>query len=182
MESTTRERLRLDRLDRLNLHFDHESFDLDSIERRVTARLDDFEDRLPPPADTAFRLPRAMVGTTYAVAKQATGSVADATGAVARQVRSSGKRIMTTVKGESAGVQSDVARITEATKTGVKGIASRVETATEDVTEEIRHIGDEAADYHNWTKEELYDRAQQLNITGRSGMSKEELIAAINAQ
>ncbi len=179
MATTTRERLRLDRLD---LNFDPETFHLDSIERRVSARLDAFEERLPAPADTAFRLPRAVVGTTYAVAKQATGSVADATGAIMRQVRSSGKRVVTTVKGESAGVQSDVARITEATKTGVKGIASRVETATEDVTEEIRHIGDEAVNYQNWTKDELYDRAQQLNVTGRSGMTKEELIAAITAQ
>ncbi len=179
MASTTRERFKLDRFDRLDLNFDPESFDLDAIERRVSARLDEFEDRLPAPADTAFRLPRAVVGTTYAVAKQATGSVADATGAIVRQVRSSGKRVVTTVRGESAGVQSDVARITEATKTGVKGIATRVETATEEVTEEIKHIGDEAVDYHNWTKDELYDRAQQLNIAGRSGMSKEELITAI---
>lgn len=179
MASTTRERLKLDRLDRLDLNFDSEAFHLDSIEQRVTARLDDFEDRLPPPADTVFRLPRAVVGTTYAVAKQATESVVDATGAVVRQVRSSSKRVMTTVRGESAHVKSDVARITEATKTGVKDIAALVETATDDVTEEIKHIGDEAVDYHKWTKDELYDRAQQLDIAGRSGMSKEELIAAI---
>ena len=155
MASTTRERLKLDRLDRLDLNFDSEAFHLESIEQRVTARLDDFEDRLPPPADTAFRLPRAVVGTTYAIAKQATGSVADATGAVVRQARSSGKRVMTTVRGESAGIQSDVARMTEATKTGVKDIAATVETAAEDITDEIRHIGDEAVDYHRWTKEEL---------------------------
>jgi hypothetical protein len=179
MASTTRERFKLDRLDRIDLNLDSEAFHLDSIERRVTARLDDFEGRLPPPADTVFRLPRAIVGTTYAIAKQATESVADATGAVVRQVRSSGKRVMTTVKGQSETVQSDVARMTEATKTGVKDIAARVETATEEVTEEIKHIGDEAVDYHNWTKDELYDRAQQLNIAGRSGMSKEELITAI---
>lgn len=181
MAHTARERFNLDRLNRLDLNFDPGSFDLDSMERRVSARLDEFEGRLPAPADTFFRLQRAVAGTTYIVAKQATESLTDATGAIVRQARSSGKRVVTTVRGQSAAVQSDVARMTGATRTGVKDIATRIETATEDVTGEIKEIGDEAVDYHNWTKDELYDRAQQLDIAGRSAMTKEQLIAAISS-
>jgi len=33
--------------------------------------------------------------------------------------------------------------------------------------------------YEEWSKEDLYDRAQELDIEGRSDMSKEELIDAL---
>ena len=33
--------------------------------------------------------------------------------------------------------------------------------------------------YEDWTKDELYNRAQELDIEGRSDMSKDELIEAL---
>lgn len=36
--------------------------------------------------------------------------------------------------------------------------------------------------YEQWTKSELYERAQELDVDGRSGMSKRELIAALRAR
>lgn len=33
--------------------------------------------------------------------------------------------------------------------------------------------------YEEWTKEDLYDRAQELGIDGRSGMDKDALIKAL---
>jgi hypothetical protein len=33
--------------------------------------------------------------------------------------------------------------------------------------------------YEDWTKEELYAKAQAVGVEGRSGMSKEELIEAL---
>lgn len=33
--------------------------------------------------------------------------------------------------------------------------------------------------YEEWTKDELYDRAQELDIDGRSDMTKDELIEAL---
>ena len=35
--------------------------------------------------------------------------------------------------------------------------------------------------YETWTRAELYERAQELNIEGRSGMKKHDLIAALRA-
>lgn len=35
--------------------------------------------------------------------------------------------------------------------------------------------------YEEWTKEELYERAQELDIDGRSDMDKEELISALRS-
>ena len=33
--------------------------------------------------------------------------------------------------------------------------------------------------YEDWTKDELYDKAQEIGIEGRSDMSKDELIKAL---
>lgn len=35
--------------------------------------------------------------------------------------------------------------------------------------------------YEKWTKEELYDKAQEIGIKGRSEMSKDELIEALRS-
>ena len=39
--------------------------------------------------------------------------------------------------------------------------------------------GGKAPPYEEWTKDELYDRAQELEIEGRSDMTKEDLISAL---
>ncbi|WP_102108783.1 DUF7218 family protein [Oceaniglobus roseus] len=39
--------------------------------------------------------------------------------------------------------------------------------------------GGKAPAYEEWTKDELYERAQELDIEGRSDMDKDELIAAL---
>jgi len=50
----------------------------------------------------------------------------------------------------------------------------------------IANAGDSASEkggsqppYEDWTKDELYDRAQELDIEGRSDMTKDELIKAL---
>lgn len=39
--------------------------------------------------------------------------------------------------------------------------------------------GGKAAPYEDWTKDELYDKAQEIGIEGRSRMDKKELINAL---
>jgi general stress protein YciG len=39
--------------------------------------------------------------------------------------------------------------------------------------------GGKAAPYEEWSKEDLYERAGEIGIEGRSGMSKDELIDAL---
>ncbi|WCZ32034.1 DUF7218 family protein [Corynebacterium massiliense] len=44
---------------------------------------------------------------------------------------------------------------------------------------EVGEKGGSAESYDEWTKDELYERAQELDIDGRSEMSKDELITAL---
>ncbi|MAM61739.1 Rho termination factor [Maritimibacter sp. UBA3975] len=39
--------------------------------------------------------------------------------------------------------------------------------------------GGKAPPYDEWSKEDLYDRAQELDVDGRSDMTKDELIEAL---
>lgn len=50
--------------------------------------------------------------------------------------------------------------------------------ANSDRTETARK-GGQSPPYEEWTKDELYDRAQELDIEGRSDMTKDELIDAL---
>jgi hypothetical protein len=39
--------------------------------------------------------------------------------------------------------------------------------------------GGKSSSYEDWSKEDLYDKAQEVGIEGRSDMSKDELIEAL---
>lgn len=46
---------------------------------------------------------------------------------------------------------------------------------------EAAAAGGSSPPYEDWTKDELYDRARELDIDGRSTMTKDELIDALRA-
>ena len=45
--------------------------------------------------------------------------------------------------------------------------------------EEAAKRGGSSPPYEEWTKDELYERAQEIDIDGRSDMTKDELIDAL---
>ncbi len=45
--------------------------------------------------------------------------------------------------------------------------------------EEAAKSGGQSPPYEEWTKDELYDRAEEIGIDGRSDMDKDELIEAL---
>ena len=58
--------------------------------------------------------------------------------------------------------------------------AARIANASSNTSRsETGRKGGEGGDYEDRTKDELYDKAKQVGIEGRSNMSKNELISAL---
>ncbi|EAU42477.1 hypothetical protein FP2506_06546 [Fulvimarina pelagi HTCC2506] len=60
-----------------------------------------------------------------------------------------------------------------------KGKAAAISNAKANPDMEPSKKGGEASPYEEWTRDELYERAQELDIDGRSDMKKDELIRAL---
>lgn len=57
--------------------------------------------------------------------------------------------------------------------------AARIANAKANDDQHPSEKGGKQSPYEDWTKEELYDRAQELDIDGRSDMDKDALIDAL---
>lgn len=57
--------------------------------------------------------------------------------------------------------------------------AAIANAAARDGRSTVGKRGGKSDAYEDWTKEELYERAQELDVEGRSAMSKDELIEAL---
>ena len=60
-----------------------------------------------------------------------------------------------------------------------KSTAARIANAQANSDQKPSKKGGQAPAYEEWSKDELYDRAQELDIEGRSDMNKDELIKAL---
>ena len=60
-----------------------------------------------------------------------------------------------------------------------KGKAARIANAQANDEQHPSAKGGKTPSYEDWSKEELYGRAQELDIPGRSDMTKDELIHAL---
>lgn len=57
--------------------------------------------------------------------------------------------------------------------------AARIANAQASDDQHPSKKGGKSSPYEEWTKDELYERAQELDIDGRSDMDKDELITAL---
>ena len=57
--------------------------------------------------------------------------------------------------------------------------AARIANAKANPDQHPSKKGGKASPYEDWTKDELYDRAAEIGIEGRSDMDKGELISAL---
>lgn len=57
--------------------------------------------------------------------------------------------------------------------------AARIANAQADPDRSPGKKGGKASSYEDWSKEDLYDRAKEIGIEGRSDMTKDELIDAL---
>lgn len=59
--------------------------------------------------------------------------------------------------------------------------AARISNAKASDDQSPSKKGGKAPPYEEWTKDDLYERAQEIGIDGRSSMSKDELIEALRS-
>jgi hypothetical protein len=152
-----------------------------------TAQLDRLEDALPDLPGRIVRLQRAVASATCDQFTYATSTVADATRSLLTTALTSGR----TVTGQTRAASTDV--IASATRTAnqvvgqAKAQGRRVSAIADREATEVVDAAIEAVDeaprrgqrYEQWTKAELLDRAKELDVHGRYGLNKKQLIAAL---
>ncbi len=117
--------------------------------------------------------------TLRTTGRRAVGDVKQARSTISNRARAAGEDIgrnFRVVADDAADVEDRVER--EAEKSGSRAVKS-ADTAAARTAEAGADRPTGA--YENWTKDELYERAQELDIDGRSGMSKDELISALRS-
>ncbi|PQA88063.1 DUF7218 family protein [Hyphococcus luteus] len=57
--------------------------------------------------------------------------------------------------------------------------AARIANAQANSSQHPSKKGGEEPPYEDWTKDELYERAEEIGVEGRSKMDKDELISAL---
>ena len=149
--------------------------------------LDRIESNLPPVTRRVFKLNRRIATAGVNAAVGATKAVCFATQTVTKRATTGAS----TVKGQAASVADRVSSTAQNGVNEVVGQAKAQANATLDTIEDEtislldaanQAVTDEPTGaYGTWTKAELYERAQELDIDGRSSMTKAELITALRA-
>ncbi len=155
---------------------------------RFNSTLDTLEGRLPTVPRRMLQINRAFAALGCSLATRAASAITDSSESVAGaattgvktvsgQARSVVDRTVTTaVNGtkEVAGqARAQSAMVVDTIEDEAAELADEAETVAEDMTE---------ASYASWTRADLYERAQALDIDGRSGMNKAQLIDALSAR
>lgn len=161
----------------------------DEFESSVIQRLDDLERRLPPIPRKAVVLGRAgadRIGAT-------TGSIARDVGRQISRVTTVASHAVNTSVGQT---RSAIDRTATAARRNTNEAVGQARAQTtrsgraaergaiallDDAARAVDPGNGSPAVLDEWTKAELYDRAQELDIQGRSTMGKRELIDAIHA-
>ena len=133
---------------------------------------------------------KAVVSTSLQTTRTVLGAVGEGVSSAVKTLRDSGS----TVVGQS---RSAVDRTVTQASTGVKEVAGQARAQGDRASAQLDEIADRTARrataavsdtpssgtrYEDWTKDELYERAQELDVEGRSGMSKSQLIKALRAR
>lgn len=131
----------------------------------VNSMLDRVESRLPLIPRRVFRLQRAVADASLSVAK----TVIRAINGSSSRVENSARTGVNTVKGQ-ARAQAD--NTTDVVETEASSLLDRATRSVEGIPSDR---------LEEWTKADLYERAQELDLKGRSTMSKKQLISALRS-
>lgn len=168
------------------------------LARAIDEHADLLAERTPAPIDALVR----RIGAVNAEAVRQTGhltmTVSHAVEEVVRTAWTGASDLWETT-GSSVGASTTAVRSTVQRNLRVVGrqadrTGERLEDRTEDAARKVAQAADTAVaetmatgasepdrPYEKWRKGELYERAQDLDIEGRSGMSKAELVRALRS-
>jgi hypothetical protein len=154
------------------------------------------------------RVTATTVDAVYGVASVAWNGTADlidatgdAVGASAGTLRTTGRRALgdarrasTTIKNRAGAAAGEVGRNFSVVADRAGKVEDRVEAKAEAAADKVVKAADAgvaetgrtgagrpSGAYESWTKEELYERAQELDLDGRSTMSKNQLVKALRS-
>jgi hypothetical protein len=131
----------------------------------LTDTLDRIETRLPLIPRRVLRLQRSVLGAGMSVGRSIFSALASSSDRVGSSARSGIK----TVAGQA---RAEAEQTSDVTKTEASSALGRAARAFD---------GDSTERLEQWTKADLYERAQELGIDGRSKMSKGELVSALRS-
>lgn len=156
----------------------------------LTQRLDQLERTLPPIPAKSLAFGRATVRRTNDVVMSVMSDVASRMDRVVGTARSGAAA----TSGQARSAVDRTGKMAETTaketvgqaRTQTSRTAGAAARATGDLLDDATHAVDpdaapQGVAYEKWTKSELYDRAQELDIDGRSSMSKQQLIKALRS-
>lgn len=133
---------------------------------------------------------KTLVTMSFDTTRTVLGAVGDGMSSAVKTLRDSGA----TVVGQS---RSAADRTYQQAATGAKEVVGQARAQGSQASSELDQIANRTArrataavdstpssgtPYEEWSKADLYERAQQLDVEGRSGMSKRQLIAALRAR
>jgi hypothetical protein len=160
----------------------------------ITTTLDEMEERLPTLPARLLRLERSLAARTYDTMSGAAGSVRRSADTVVQRTGRALRTVAGTAR-HAVDTTVDVARIGARTTAGqAQAQARRVRDAATGAVADLHDdaVGsvasatqvldaddDATTGYDRWTKAELYEKAAELEIEGRSSMTKDELVEAI---
>lgn len=134
-----------------------------NLTERITNTLDRLETQLPPPSGSVLRFNRSIVSFGADQACKVREAVSESMRSFFGVTRDAGK----SVADESAAASIRI----------VDTADRELNRLSDDLTP---HLG-RGTRYEDWTRADLYERASELDIPGRSGMTKRQLISALRA-
>lgn len=137
--------------------------------QRMNSRLDDVQAKAPKAVGAWIKLNRAIAG-------RASTFVGSAFSGLTGSARKVGETAVTSAKTVGKSVETSATKVARTAE-------NEIVDATEDATARIEASTDAASHVRltQMTKDELYGRAQSLDIEGRSQMTKDALVDAIMA-
>ena len=153
----------------------------------ITPTLDKIEDRLPPIPKGLFKLNRTLTRAWFEVV----GNIFSAVSASGGRVTQTATTATRTVAGQA---RAEAGQAADAVATGAKTATGQAEAQAERTADAAREEAlrliesaedfidpDPSGAYETWTRSELYERARELDIEGRSGMNKAQLVDALRS-